>query len=53
MFGLIYGGAVCRNAEVPMDVFVEQFPLTLRTTGLYAETFRRRCPRNIRGDWND
>ena len=44
MFGMIYGGAVCRNAGVPMDVFVEQFPLTLRTTGLYAETFRRTVP---------
>jgi hypothetical protein len=44
MFGVIYGGAVCWNAEVPMDVFVEQFPLTLRTTGLYAETFRRTVP---------
>ena len=44
MFGMIYGGAVCRNAEVPMDVFVEQFPLTPRTTELYAETFRRTVP---------
>jgi 3-hydroxyisobutyrate dehydrogenase-like beta-hydroxyacid dehydrogenase len=44
MFGMIYGGAVCRNAGVPMDVFVEQFPLTLRTTGFYAETFRRTVP---------
>ena len=44
MFGMIYGGAVCRNAEVPMDKFVEQFPLTLRTIGLCAETFRRTVP---------
>jgi hypothetical protein len=44
MFGMIYGGAVCRNAGVPMDVFVEQFPLTLRTAGLYAETYRRTGP---------
>ena len=44
MFGMIYGGAVCRNAGVPMDVFVEQFPLTLRAAGLYAETFRRTVP---------
>ena len=44
MFGMIYGGAVRRNAGVPMDVFVKQFPLTLRTSGLYAETFRRTVP---------
>ncbi len=44
MFGMIYGGAVCRNSGVPMDVFVEQLPLTLRATGLYAETFRRTVP---------
>ena len=44
MFGMIYGGAVCRNAGVPMDVFAEQIPLTLRATGLYAETFRRTVP---------
>ena len=44
MFGMIYGGAVCRNTNVPMDVFVEQLPLTLRAAGLYAETFRRTVP---------
>ena len=29
-FGLIYGAAVCRNANVPLDVFVGQMPLTLK-----------------------
>lgn len=43
-FGLIYGAAVCRNADVPLDVFVEQMPLTLKTTGLYAENFSRVAP---------
>ncbi len=44
MFGMIYGGAVCRNTNVPMDVFARQLPLTLRAAGLYAETFRRTVP---------
>ena len=44
MFGMIYGGAVCRNAGVPMDVFTKQLPLTLKAAGLYAETFTRTVP---------
>jgi 3-hydroxyisobutyrate dehydrogenase-like beta-hydroxyacid dehydrogenase len=44
MFGMIYGGAICRNTGVPMDVFAAQLPLTLQTAGLYAETFRRTVP---------
>ena len=44
MFGMIYGGAVCRNAGVPMDVFADQFPLSLKAAGLYADTFRRTVP---------
>jgi len=39
-FGLIYGAAVCRNANVPLDVFVGQMPLTLKAAGLYADNFR-------------
>ncbi len=44
MFGMIYGAAVCRNADVSMDVFADQLPLTLRAAGLYADTFRRTVP---------
>lgn len=44
MFGLIYGAAVCRNSGVPMDVFVDQLPLTLKATKLYADTFQRTVP---------
>ncbi len=43
-FGLIYGAAVCRNANVPLDVFVRQMPLTLMAAGLYADNFRRKAP---------
>lgn len=43
-FGLIYGAAVCRNSDVPLDVFVGQMPLTLKVAGLYAENFQRKAP---------
>tara|TARA_R110002074_G_scaffold159113_3_gene316413 strand:+ start:289 stop:1110 length:822 start_codon:yes stop_codon:yes gene_type:complete len=43
-FGLIYGAAVCRNAGVPLDIFVGQMPLTLKTTALYADNFGRKAP---------
>lgn len=44
MFGLIYGGAVCRKAGLPMDVFAAQIPVTLGMAGKYAETFIRNVP---------
>ncbi|NNE78968.1 MAG: NAD(P)-dependent oxidoreductase [Silicimonas sp.] len=44
MFGMIYGGAVCRRAGVPMEVFAAQLPVTLGMAGSYAETFRRTVP---------
>jgi 3-hydroxyisobutyrate dehydrogenase-like beta-hydroxyacid dehydrogenase len=44
MFGLIYGGAVCRKAGLPMEVFAEQVPVTLGMAGNYAELFRRSVP---------
>lgn len=43
-FGLVNGAAVCRNSNVPLDVFVRQMPLTLKATGLYAENFKRTAP---------
>ena len=43
-FGLIYGAAVCRNANVPLDVFVGQMPLTLKAAGLYGDNFQRKAP---------
>lgn len=44
MFGMIYGGAVCRRAGVPMEVFAQQLPVTLGVAEKYVETFRRTVP---------
>ena len=44
MFGLIYGGAVCRRAGLPMEAFAAQIPVTLGMAGKYAETFMRTVP---------
>ena len=44
MFGLIYGGAVCRKAGLPMDVFAAQVPVTLGMAGNYADLFMRTAP---------
>lgn len=43
-FGLIYGAAVCRNSNVPLDVFVGQMPPTLKVAGLYANNFQCKAP---------
>lgn len=44
MFGLIYGGAVCRKAGLPMQVFADQVPVTLGMAGNYADLFMRTVP---------
>ena len=44
MFGLIYGGAVCRKAGLSMDVFAAQVPVTLGMAGNYADLFTRTVP---------
>jgi len=44
MFGLIYGGAVCRKAGLSMDVFAAQVPVTLAMAGNYADLFTRTVP---------
>jgi 3-hydroxyisobutyrate dehydrogenase-like beta-hydroxyacid dehydrogenase len=44
MFGLIYGGAVCRKAGLPMDVFAAQIPVTLGVASNYADLFTRTVP---------
>ena len=44
MFGLIYGGAVCRKAGLPMEVFAAQVPVTLGVAGNYADLFMRTVP---------
>ncbi len=44
MFGLIYGGVVCRKAGLPMEVFAAQVPVTLGMAGNYADLFMRTVP---------
>lgn len=44
MFGLIYGGAVCRRAGLPMEAFAAQMPVTLDMARNYAETFTKTVP---------
>ncbi len=44
MFGLIYGGAVCRKAGLPMEVFAAQVPVTLGMAGNYGDLFMRTVP---------
>ena len=44
IFGLIYGGAVCRKAGLPMEAFAAQVPVTLGMAGNYADLFMRTVP---------
>ena len=44
MFGLIYGGVVCRKAGLPMEVFAAQVPVTLGMASNYADLFMRTVP---------
>ncbi len=44
IFGLIYGGAVCRKAGLPMEAFAAQVPVTLSMAGNYADLFMRTVP---------
>ena len=44
MFGLIYGGAVCRKAGLPMEAFAAQVPVTFGMAKNYADLFMRSVP---------
>ena len=44
MFGLIYGGAVCRKAGLPIEAFAAQVPFVTDEVGEYAEIFMRTVP---------
>jgi 3-hydroxyisobutyrate dehydrogenase-like beta-hydroxyacid dehydrogenase len=50
MYGLIFGGAVCRKAGLPIGTFIEQIPTTLEMVGGYADLFERTVPN---GDYDD
>jgi 3-hydroxyisobutyrate dehydrogenase-like beta-hydroxyacid dehydrogenase len=45
MFGLIYGGAVCRKAGLPMEAFAAQVPVTFGMAKNYADLFMRTVPK--------
>ncbi|MDU8912596.1 NAD(P)-dependent oxidoreductase [Aestuariicoccus sp. MJ-SS9] len=44
MFGLIYGGALCRKAGLPMESFAAQIPVTHGVAGNYGKLFARTVP---------
>jgi len=44
MFGLIFGGAVCRKAGLSMQVFADQIPVTLGVASSYADLFMHTVP---------
>jgi len=44
MFGMIYGALVCRKAGIPMQVFSDQMPATLKLVDDYYDLFSRTVP---------
>lgn len=39
MFGMIYGGQICRKAGIPLESYVEQLPITLKMLPDYYHYF--------------
>ena len=44
MFGMIYGALVCQKAGIPMQVFSDQMPATLKLVDDYHDLFSRTVP---------
>lgn len=44
MFGMIYGALVCQKAGIPMQVYADQLPATIKLTGDYHDLFARTVP---------
>ncbi len=44
MFGMIYGALVCQKAGIPMQVFSDQLPATLKLVNDYHDLFARTVP---------
>ncbi|MEM7069369.1 MAG: NAD(P)-binding domain-containing protein [Pseudomonadota bacterium] len=44
MFGMIYGAIVCKNAGIPMQVYSDQLPATLKLVNDYHDLFARTVP---------
>jgi 3-hydroxyisobutyrate dehydrogenase-like beta-hydroxyacid dehydrogenase len=44
MFGMIYGGLVCKQAGIPLDVFAQQIPVSLGVLPSYHQYFADTVP---------
>ncbi len=44
MFGMIYGGLVCKHAGIPLDVFAQQIPVSLGVLPSYHQYFADTVP---------
>ena len=44
MFGMIYGALVCQKAGIPMQVYSDQLPATLKLVNDYHDLFARTVP---------
>ena len=44
MFGMIYGGLVCKHAGIPLDVFAQQVPVSLGVLPGYHQYFADTVP---------
>lgn len=45
MFGMIYGALVCKKAGVPMQLYSDQIPASLKLVNDYYDLFSRTVPR--------
>lgn len=50
MFGLFYGAALCREAGIPLQTFVDQMPISLRLMQSYFRLFADSVPERRYGD---
>lgn len=44
MFGMIYGALVCQRAGIPMQVYADQLPATIKLVNDYHDLFARTVP---------
>lgn len=44
MFGMIYGALVCQKAGIPMQIFSDQLPATIKLVGDYHNLFAKTVP---------
>ncbi len=44
MFGMIYGGLICKKAGIPLDTFAQQIPVSLGVLPSYYQYFADTVP---------